>query len=418
MVKTYCSGEKVTQRVFFAQRNIAWALMSQKIISNADYGECQDCQKQRTAVLWCKNCDIAFLKENFHNWTSGNFLIDKFIRDTQLNANESMDYLEWIDFDQFELIENINKRGAFSSIYSAIWMEGPRWNLDEEAEVWTHNGPIKVILKRLDNSQNISQEFVNQLYRYYKCVQNGALADYFGVTKDPTSCYMFVMRYYESGNLYSYLDESMGALCWRDIVDMLLSISAGLNVIHESGLIHGHLHGGNILIERKMNSIHAKIADTGLHGPVNKQIAQIYGVIPFVSPEIFDGNIPTKESDIYSFGMIMWMLSAGVRPYCDRPHDSQLIQQICSGLRPSVVCGTPSAFSKLMLQCLIASPSSRPTVSQIFKCLGDWVSGLSNQFDDTEVPFANLEKLSLRSLLCHKKAIYFSRPLDSIIIQY
>ncbi|PKK66077.1 kinase-like protein, partial [Rhizophagus irregularis] len=94
-----------------------------------------------------------------------------------------------------------------------------------------------------------------------------------------------------------------------------------------------------------------------------------YGVIPFVAPEIFDGNMPTKESDIYSFGMIMWMLSAGVRPYCDRPHDSQLIQQICSGLRPSVVSGTPSAFSKLMLQCLNASPSSRPTVSQIFKCL-------------------------------------------------
>ncbi|CAB4405453.1 unnamed protein product [Rhizophagus irregularis] len=41
-------------------------------------------------------------------------------------------------------------------------MEGPRWNLDEEAEVWTRNGPIKVILKRLDNSQNVSQEFVNQ----------------------------------------------------------------------------------------------------------------------------------------------------------------------------------------------------------------------------------------------------------------
>ncbi|CAB4405447.1 unnamed protein product [Rhizophagus irregularis] len=52
--------------------------------------------------------------------------------------------------------------GAFSSIYSAVWMEGPRWNLDEEAEIWTRTGPIKVILKRLDNSHNISQEFVDQ----------------------------------------------------------------------------------------------------------------------------------------------------------------------------------------------------------------------------------------------------------------
>ncbi|CAB4405187.1 unnamed protein product [Rhizophagus irregularis] len=73
-----------------------------------------------------------------------------------------MDYLEWIDFDKFYSVKNINKRGAFSSIYSAIWLEGPRWNLDKEAEAWTRNGPIKVILKRLDNSQYMSQEFVNQ----------------------------------------------------------------------------------------------------------------------------------------------------------------------------------------------------------------------------------------------------------------
>jgi hypothetical protein len=74
-----------------------------------------------------------------------------------------MDYLEWIDFDQFELIEYTNKRGAFSSIYSAVWMEGPRWNIDEEAEIWTRSGPIKVVLKRLDNSQNMDQEFVKQV---------------------------------------------------------------------------------------------------------------------------------------------------------------------------------------------------------------------------------------------------------------
>ncbi|CAB4405466.1 unnamed protein product [Rhizophagus irregularis] len=124
------------------------------------------------------------------------------------------------------------RTSAACSIYSAIWMEGPSWILDEEAEVWTRNGPVKVILKRLDNSQNINQEFVNQnlfnqkLYRYYKCLQSRSLADYFGMTKDPTSCYMFVMRYYENGNLYSYLDESTRVLCWRDIIDLLWTISA------------------------------------------------------------------------------------------------------------------------------------------------------------------------------------------------
>ncbi|RGB40778.1 hypothetical protein C1646_686976 [Rhizophagus diaphanus] len=136
--------------------------MSQHVGSRKTYDECFECARQRTAVAWCKNCDIAFLKDNFRNWTSRNSKIDDFIKYTQLNAKESMDYLEWINFDQFDLIENINKRGAFSSIYSAVWMEGPKWNLDEEAELWTRTGPIKVILKRLDNSQNMDQEFINQ----------------------------------------------------------------------------------------------------------------------------------------------------------------------------------------------------------------------------------------------------------------
>ncbi|RIA88611.1 kinase-like domain-containing protein [Glomus cerebriforme] len=397
---------------------------SESRIKSQLYGNCSDCKRQRTAAAWCKTCDVANLKENFSNWTSGNSIIDEFIRYTQLNANENMDFLEWIDFDQFDLVKNINKRGAFSSMYSAVWMEGPKWNLDEDAEIWTRNGPIKVILKRLDDSQNMSQEFISQLYRYHKCLQNGALADCFGITKDPTSCYMFVIRFYKNGNLYSYIEESMGILSWRDIADMLWSIAAGLNVIHELGLVHGHLHGGNILVENEMDSVDAKIADTGLHGPVNKHTSSqsIYGVIPFIAPEVFNKNLQTETSDIYSFGMIMWTLSAGVPPYYNIPHDKQLIQEICSGLRPPIIDGTPPVFSRLMLQCLDANPSNRPTASQLYECFGNWItaicddpnpSDLSNQFDTAEeIKFSNLEKLNLNILPYHEKAIYFSRLLN------
>ena|ERR1044072_3214044 len=127
------------------------------------YGECSECKRQRTAAMWCKTCDIANLKSNFNNWTSGNRDIDDFIRYTQLNANQAMDYLEWIDFDQLDLVVNIYKRGAFSSVYSAIWLEGPMWDFDEIAEVVTRSGPVKVILKRLDNSLTLSKEYIKQV---------------------------------------------------------------------------------------------------------------------------------------------------------------------------------------------------------------------------------------------------------------
>src|ERR1051325_8986066 len=116
--------------------------------SQSPYGDCPDCKRRRTAVVWCKNCDVASLRENFPNWSSGDPKMDDFIRHTQLNANESMDYLEWIEFNQFDLIEYTNKQGAFSTIYSAIWMEGPRWNFDEEVDSWNRRGPTKVKIQQ------------------------------------------------------------------------------------------------------------------------------------------------------------------------------------------------------------------------------------------------------------------------------
>lgn len=113
-------------------------------------------------VRFC-SLDSSSDQPKFYSYTCGNSVMDESIQYTQINANDSTDYLEWIDFDQFDLVENTNKRGAFNSIYSASWMESPKWIWDEEAEVWTRIDPIKVELKCLDNSHNISQEFINQV---------------------------------------------------------------------------------------------------------------------------------------------------------------------------------------------------------------------------------------------------------------
>ncbi|PKK61723.1 hypothetical protein RhiirC2_791394 [Rhizophagus irregularis] len=60
------------------------------------------------------------MKENLPYWTSRNKEIDKLIRYTQLNATQACDYLEWIPFENFELVK-----------YIALWMEGPRWIWDK-----------------------------------------------------------------------------------------------------------------------------------------------------------------------------------------------------------------------------------------------------------------------------------------------
>jgi len=233
------------------------------------------------------------------------------------------------------------------------------------------------------------------------------------------------MKYYKHEDLHSYLDEIQGIqgmLCWRDILEILWEISGGIKYIHESGLIHGNLHGGNLLVEDEQDSIDARIADVGLHGPVDKKNSdEIYGVFPYIAPEILKGNLPTKASDIYSFGIIMWTLSAGVRPWCNRPHDLRLATEICSGLRPEIIDGTPNVYIRLMTQCWHPDSSKRPTAFQLNELIGNWVtavcdepesSNLSVQFNIAEEKrFSDLEENKFNQQDIHPQAFYASRLL-------
>ncbi|CAI2174479.1 18223_t:CDS:2 [Funneliformis geosporum] len=123
----------------------------------------------------------------------------------------------------------------------------------------------------------------------------------------------------------------------------------------------------------------------GLYGPTdNKDSNDIYGVLPYVAPEILQGNSQTKESDIYSFGIIMWTFSAGIRPWCNRPHNLSLATEICSGLRPEIIDGTPDVYIQLMKQCWNSDPLERPTASQINELLESWITAICDEPDQSE----------------------------------
>ncbi|CAG8536543.1 11309_t:CDS:2, partial [Acaulospora morrowiae] len=236
-----------------------------------DIRYCRDCEKERISYGWCKDCQTEYLKRNFAEWSSGHATIDKLIQHTQINATQTCDYLEWIDFKEFELVEFVAD-GGFGTVYKGEWLRGPRWNWDENDQMWCRSGPMTIALKRLKDSQNISSDFLKQVETHYRCLQSGSLADCFGITRDETGAYMFVMRFYENGNLYQYLDKSNGVMSWRDMVDMLWGVAGGLERIHSEGLFHSNLHGGNLLIEDESVSTDARIADVGLHGPANEPI--------------------------------------------------------------------------------------------------------------------------------------------------
>ncbi|RIA85340.1 hypothetical protein C1645_830937 [Glomus cerebriforme] len=68
---------------------------------------------------------------------------------------------EWIPYNQFENVKEIGE-GGFAKIYSAIWTDGPLY-YDEIKKVYKRNQNTKIALKCLCNSQNISDEFLNEV---------------------------------------------------------------------------------------------------------------------------------------------------------------------------------------------------------------------------------------------------------------
>ena len=124
--------------------------------------DCPECSKPRISFGWYLECETNSMKKNFLHWTSENKKLDELIQYTQLDATQTCDYLEWIPFEKFEMVKYIDK-GGFSSVYSALWMEGPRWIWDDGAQEWTRAGPMNVALKRLDGSQNISSSYISQV---------------------------------------------------------------------------------------------------------------------------------------------------------------------------------------------------------------------------------------------------------------
>ena len=126
------------------------------------YGLCKGCKQPNTGYSLCQPCNSKRFQQNFKNWTGGNSDVDKLIQESQLNTNSWYEKLEWIEYDRFENIEYITK-GGFGKVYKAIWKDGYISNLDYETNQWRRYNNKLVALKSLNNSKDITLEFLNEV---------------------------------------------------------------------------------------------------------------------------------------------------------------------------------------------------------------------------------------------------------------
>src|SRR3989442_1475873 len=157
---------------------------------------------------------------------------------------------------------------------------------------------------------------------------------------------------------------------WNEKLNFLYQIACGLNEIHDNNLIHHDFHCGNIL----NSGFDAYITDLGLCQPANVKTSQneskkIYGVLPYVAPEVLRGKEYTQASDIYGFGIIAYEVCTGLPPYHDVSHEEPLAIRICQGLRPKSNYKIPQLVLDIIKQCWDANPLKRPKAKELEELL-------------------------------------------------
>jgi len=157
---------------------------------------------------------------------------------------------------------------------------------------------------------------------------------------------------------------------WREIVALVVGVADGLATAHAAGILHRDIKPDNILVGRNG---YAKLSDFGLAKLEERSAPEavtrtlianptrpgvILGTIAYMSPEQASGRPTDARSDIFSFGVLLYELLAGRRPF-QGATDLELLQTIIHSAAPPLTADVPLALRMVVEKALENAPAER-----------------------------------------------------------
>ncbi|WP_367294108.1 Stk1 family PASTA domain-containing Ser/Thr kinase [Levilactobacillus brevis] len=174
-----------------------------------------------------------------------------------------------------------------------------------------------------------------------------------------------VMEYVEGTDLKAYIKQHF-PIPYQEVIQIMEQILSAVKTAHEHNIIHRDLKPQNILIDR--NQV-AKITDFGIAVALSEhnltQTNTVLGSVHYLSPEQARGGMVTKQSDIYSLGIILYELLTGTVPFEGETAVSIVLKHFQSEI-PSVRDldpRIPQALENVVLKATAKRPSDRYTDS-------------------------------------------------------
>jgi Tol biopolymer transport system component len=176
-----------------------------------------------------------------------------------------------------------------------------------------------------------------------------------------------VTEYVDGGTLKEWAAAERRS--WKQVVALLTGVADGLAAAHEAGIVHRDIKPGNILVARNG---YAKLGDFGLaklaagtnleargnRSPDLTRPGIVVGTIAYMSPEQASGQELDGRSDIFSFGVVLYELLAGRRPFSGAT-DLELLTSIAHAEPVPLGDDIPGPLRALVEKALEKDPDER-----------------------------------------------------------
>ncbi len=202
--------------------------------------------------------------------------------------------------DRYQIIKSIGE-GGMANVYLAY------------DTILDRNVAIKILRGDLATDEKFVRRFQREALSA-SSLSNPNIVEVYDVGEDNGEYYI-VMEYIEGKHLKSLL-KKRGKLTVSEAVDIVLQITDGLSVAHDSYIIHRDIKPQNIMI---LENGLVKITDFGIAMAMNAtqltQTNSVMGSVHYLPPEQASGKGASLQSDIYSIGILFYELLTGKLPF-------------------------------------------------------------------------------------------------------
>uniref|UniRef100_A0AAQ4NV34 RAF proto-oncogene serine/threonine-protein kinase n=1 Tax=Gasterosteus aculeatus aculeatus TaxID=481459 RepID=A0AAQ4NV34_GASAC len=249
--------------------------------------------------------------------------------------------------------------GSFGTVYKGKW----------------HGDVAVKILKVTDPTPEQFQAFRNEVAVLRKTRHVNILLFMGYMTEDNLA---IVTQWCEGSSLYKHLHVLETNFKIIQLIDIARQTAQGMDYLHAKNIIHRDMKSNNIFLHEGLT---VKIGDFGLatvkaRWSGSHQVEQPSGSILWMAPEVIrmqDNNPYSFQSDVYSYGIVLFEILTGELPYSLIATRDQIIFMVGRGyLSPDLsklYKNCPKAMKRLVADCIKKSKDERPLFPQILSSI-------------------------------------------------